>query len=73
MSHGPDWTGAIFFGLCGLFCLCLTRWPQLWIAISINRRRTAEELPHRLRALRILTGVAAMGAFLTALLALSAV
>ncbi|HEY0313145.1 MAG TPA: hypothetical protein VGC56_11695 [Allosphingosinicella sp.] len=51
----PDVTGAVFFGLAALWMAALTRWPRLWIAMSVNRRVMREQFARKERQLRIVT------------------
>ncbi len=60
MHNGPDLIGVAFFTLCTVCMLCLTRWPRLWIALSVNRRWAIEEFPRKCRALLILTRLGAV-------------
>ncbi|MBJ7485472.1 hypothetical protein [Brevundimonas sp.] len=60
MSSEPDYVGAVFFAICGVLMICLTRWPRLWIAMSINRRWAVEEFKRKRKILPIMTALAAL-------------
>jgi hypothetical protein len=60
MSSQPDFVGAVFATVCAVLMICLTRWPRLWIALSINRRWATEELKRKRKILPIMTGIAAL-------------
>ncbi len=57
MAHQPDLVGTIFFGLCAVALLCLTLWPRLWIALSVNRRWARKAFGRTQRLLSVVSGI----------------
>ena len=60
MASEPDLIGTVFFSVGAIFLLCLTRWPRLWIAISLNRRWATEEFGRKAKLLSVMTGFGAL-------------
>jgi hypothetical protein len=60
MERQPDLVGAVFFACGAIFMAALTKWPSLWVTISLNRKETRQHLAKSVVNLRILTTLGAL-------------
>lgn len=67
MGHQHDIISAAFFACCALLMATLAKWPSLWVAISVNRNATREQLTQSASKLRPLALAACVACILMAI------
>jgi hypothetical protein len=60
VERQPDLIGAAFFACCAIFMAALTKWPSLWVAISLNRKEMRRHLAKSAVNARVASAIGAL-------------